>query len=51
MLDIELEKLEGIGLTKGEIKVYNSLLKLGESTKTPIAKESATAIEKQTPRP
>lgn len=37
---MELEKLEEVGLTKGEIRVYNSLLKLGTSTKTPIARES-----------
>lgn len=37
---MELEKLEEIGLTKGEIKVYEALLYLGSSTKTPIAKNS-----------
>jgi HTH-type transcriptional regulator, sugar sensing transcriptional regulator len=35
-----LERLGQLGLTKGEIKVYEALLKLGESTKTPIASES-----------
>jgi len=37
---VELEELEQIGLTKGEIKVYHALLHLGESTKTPIARKS-----------
>ena len=37
---MNLEKLENIGLTKGEIKVYEALLILGESTKTPIANKS-----------
>jgi len=37
---MKLETLETIGLTKGEIKVYEALLELGESTKTPIANTS-----------
>ena len=37
---MQLEELEQIGLTKGEIKVYVALLELGESTKTPIARKS-----------
>jgi len=35
-----IEKLQEIGLTAGEIKVYEALLELGDSTKTPIAKRS-----------
>lgn len=38
-----LEQLQEIGLTKGEIKVYEALLVLGESTKTPIAKKSGVS--------
>ena len=37
---MDLEELKQIGLTSGEIKVYDALLELGESTKTPIAKRS-----------
>jgi sugar-specific transcriptional regulator TrmB len=37
---MELEKLREIGLTEGEIKVYNALLYLGECTKTALAKQS-----------
>jgi len=37
---MSLEALRNIGLTKGEIKVYEALLGLGESTKTPIANAS-----------
>lgn len=42
---IELE-LEEIGLTKSEIKVYLSLLKLGPSTSGPIIAESKTSNSK-----
>jgi len=38
-----LDQLQEIGLTKGEIKVYEALLVLGESTKTPIAKKSGVS--------
>jgi len=40
---MNLENLEEIGLTKGEIKVYDALLELGESTKTPIANASGVS--------
>lgn len=35
-----IKELEGIGLTKGEAQVYLTLLKLGESTNSPIARHS-----------
>jgi sugar-specific transcriptional regulator TrmB len=37
---MNLNELKEIGLTEGEIKVYEALLKLGECTKTILAKES-----------
>ena len=37
---MDLESLQKIGLTRGEIKVYQALLNLGECTKTKLAKES-----------
>jgi len=37
---MEFQDLNKIGLTEGEIKVYKALLKLGEATKTNLAKES-----------
>ena len=37
---MELENLRRIGLTEGEIKVYEALLELGECTKTALAKRS-----------
>jgi HTH-type transcriptional regulator, sugar sensing transcriptional regulator len=37
---MHLQKLKQIGLTEGEIKVYQALLNLGECTKTKLAKES-----------
>lgn len=40
---MNIENLEKIGLTKGEIKVYHALLELGETTKTKLAKESGVA--------
>ena len=40
---MELLELQKIGLTEGEIKVYKALLKLGECTKTALAKESGIA--------
>jgi HTH-type transcriptional regulator, sugar sensing transcriptional regulator len=42
-MSMRLEELEQIGLTKGETKVYQALLDLGESTKTPIAKKSGVS--------
>lgn len=38
-----IDQLQEIGFTKGEIKVYEALLDLGESTKTPIAKKSGVS--------
>jgi len=40
---MDLEKLRKIGLTEGEIKVYEALLELGECTKTALAKRSKIA--------
>lgn len=39
-LIVELQNLRQIGLTAGEIKVYEALLELGECTKTALAKRS-----------
>ncbi len=38
-----LLKLKEIGFTDGELKVYQALLKIGESTKTKLVKESGIA--------
>lgn len=43
---IETSILEEIGLTKSEAKVYLALLKLGESKKDPIVKESKISSSK-----
>jgi|SRR3989344_1636270 len=40
---MELHELRKIGLTEGEIKVYQALLELGECTKTLLAKRSTIA--------
>ncbi len=40
---MQLHNLKKIGLTEGEIKVYGALLKIGESTKTLLAKEARIA--------
>ena len=40
---MELKELRKIGLTEGEIKVYEALLELGECTKTALAKKSGIA--------
>ncbi|HLD78373.1 MAG TPA: helix-turn-helix domain-containing protein, partial [archaeon] len=40
---MDLEALAQIGLTPGEIKVYEALLELGECTKTALAKASRIA--------
>lgn len=37
---MEFENLQRIGLTSGEIKIYRALLKIGECTKTTLAKNS-----------
>lgn len=43
---MEFNKLKEIGLTEGEIKVYDALLELGESTKTRIAEKSNVSPSK-----
>jgi len=40
---MQLTNLKQIGLTDGEIKVYEALLELGETTKTKLAKQSKIA--------
>ncbi len=40
---MKLAELHKIGLTEGEIKVYQALLELGECTKTSLAKHSGVA--------
>ncbi|MDO8556062.1 MAG: helix-turn-helix domain-containing protein [Nanoarchaeota archaeon] len=40
---MDLKQLRNVGLTNGEIKVYEALLTLGESTKTLLAKTSGIA--------
>ena len=40
---MELSELRKIGLTEGEIKVYEALLNLGECTKTSLVKEAGIA--------
>jgi sugar-specific transcriptional regulator TrmB len=44
--NMNLHVLENLGLSKGEIKVYTSLLKLNEATITPIVKESQVTKSK-----
>lgn len=41
-----IEQLENMGLTKGESRVYLALLEVGQSTVTPIVKESRVAYSK-----
>ncbi len=43
---MEIEKLGEIGLTFGEVKVYTALLRLGVTTKGPIAKQSNVSESK-----
>lgn len=43
---MEISQLRNVGLTKGEIKVYKALLKLGESTRTELAKISGISPSK-----
>ena len=43
---MELSDLKKIGLTQGELKIYNALLELGESTRTEIAKKSGISPSK-----
>ena len=40
---MDLIELNKIGLTEGEIKIYQSLLELGECTKTALAKKSGVS--------
>ena len=40
---MELQQLRNIGLTDGEIKIYQALLDLGECTKTTLAKKSGVS--------
>jgi len=43
---MKIRKLKQIGLTDGEIKVYEALLDLGETTKTDLAKRSEVSPSK-----
>ena len=43
---MQLTKLKKIGLTESEIKVYNALLELGETTKTKLVKKSEISPSK-----
>ena len=43
---MELADLKKIGLTEGEVKIYDALLELGESTRTLIAKKSGISPSK-----
>src|SRR3989344_3532557 len=43
---MELTELKTIGLTEGEIKLYNALLELGESTRTELSKKSGISPSK-----
>jgi len=43
---MDLTNLKKIGLTEGEIKLYNALLELGESTRTELAKKSGISPSK-----
>ena len=43
---MDLKDLKKIGLTEGEIKIYDTLLELGESTRTKLAKKSGISPSK-----
>ncbi|MFA6888882.1 MAG: helix-turn-helix domain-containing protein [Candidatus Woesearchaeota archaeon] len=43
---MEITDLKKIGLTEGEIKIYNALLELGETTRTALAKKSGISPSK-----
>ena len=43
---MDLTDLKRIGLTEGEIKIYNALLELGETTRTELAKKSGISPSK-----
>ncbi|MBU1854934.1 MAG: helix-turn-helix domain-containing protein, partial [Nanoarchaeota archaeon] len=42
----ELTELTKLGLTKGEIRIYEALLELGETTRTKLAKKSGVSPSK-----
>jgi len=43
---MEFQKLRQLGLTDGEIKIYDALLELGETTRTELAKKSGISPSK-----
>jgi len=43
MKEESLDQLRQVGLTEGELRVYEALLKIGESTKTNLVKEAGIA--------
>lgn len=43
---MDITQLQQIGLTEGEIKIYNALLELGETTRTKLAKKSGISPSK-----
>ncbi|MBT3405675.1 hypothetical protein HN419_00750 [Candidatus Woesearchaeota archaeon] len=43
---MDIEPLRKIGLTEGEIKVYLSLIRLGETTSGPLVDESGVSVSK-----
>ena len=43
---MNIQDLSKIGLTEGEIKIYDALLELGETTRTRLAKKSGISPSK-----
>ncbi|MHA2069961.1 MAG: helix-turn-helix domain-containing protein, partial [Candidatus Thorarchaeota archaeon] len=43
---MEIQDLRNIGLTDGEIRIYEALLELGETTRTQLAKKSGVSPSK-----
>ncbi len=43
---MNIQELKTIGLTEGEIRIYNALLELGETTRTELAKKSRVSPSK-----
>src|SRR3989338_7912448 len=43
---MDISNLKKIGLTEGELKLYDALLELGESTRTELAKKSGISPSK-----
>lgn len=43
---MDIKELRKIGLTEGEIKIYDALLELGETTRTKLAKKSGVSPSK-----